>query len=84
MLQDGPGSSDGGTTVTAECNNRCRASRDCPAFQLDYDSSACYKLDTNTDDTAGLLESTDSRTAYFERICLRVPVSSQKTIKYNI
>ena len=25
-----------GNTVTAECNNRCRASLDCPAFLIDY------------------------------------------------
>ena len=29
---------------------RCRASQDCPAFIIEYDEEACYRLDTNTED----------------------------------
>ena len=29
---------------------RCRASLDCPAFLIDYDKEACFKLDTNSED----------------------------------
>ena len=49
---------------------RCRASQDCPAFLIDYDNDACYRLDTNTDDSRELIVDTDRKTNYFEKVCL--------------
>ena len=49
---------------------RCRASQDCPAFLIDYDNDACYRLDTNSDDNRELIVDTDRKTNYFEKVCL--------------
>ena len=40
---------------------RCRASQDCPSFLLDYDRSACFRLNINTDDNRDIVVPTDSR-----------------------
>eukprot|EP00090_Calanus_glacialis_P030486 TRINITY_DN4919_c0_g1_i1.p1 TRINITY_DN4919_c0_g1~~TRINITY_DN4919_c0_g1_i1.p1 ORF type:complete len:724 (-),score=176.09 TRINITY_DN4919_c0_g1_i1:269-2440(-) len=69
-----------GNTVTAECNNRCRASQDCPAFLIDYDNDACYRLDTNSDDNRELIVDTDRKTNYFEKVCLNVPACERAWI----
>ncbi|XP_023343636.1 uncharacterized protein LOC111713076 isoform X2 [Eurytemora carolleeae] len=69
-----------GNTVTAECNNRCRASEDCPAFLIDYEEEACYRLDTNTDDNRELIEPTEKRTNYFEKVCLQAPACEKAWI----
>ena len=50
--------------------SRCRASQDCPAFLIDYDNAACYRLDTNTDDNREIIRDTERKTNYFEKICL--------------
>lgn len=69
-----------GSTVTAECNNRCRATQDCPAFMIDYDNDACYLLDTNTEDSRKLIVNTDRKTNYFEKVCLNVPACAKAWI----
>jgi len=33
-----------GNTVTAECNNRCRASADCLGFLVNYERESCSRL----------------------------------------
>ena len=40
---------------------RCRASQDCPSFLLDYDRSACFRLDINTEDSRELIVPSESR-----------------------
>ena len=42
---------------------RCRASQDCPSFLLDYDKSACFRLDINTEDSRDIIVPTDTRCA---------------------
>jgi len=72
--------SEAGGTVTAQCNNRCRASQDCPSFLLDYDKSACFRLDINTEDSRDIIVPTDTRSAYYEKICLRSPACEKAWI----
>ena len=40
---------------------------------LDYDNTVCYQLDTNSgsDDNRDILITSDTRSAYFEKVCLR-------------
>ena len=59
---------------------RCRELSDCEAFLLDYDKSTCYQLDTNLEDNRELIVSTDSRTGYFEKVCLRAPACEKAWI----
>merc|ERR1719331_3417939 len=59
-----------GNTVTAECNNRCRASLDCPAFLIDYGLEACFRLDSTSEDGRELLVPSGEKTNYFEELCL--------------
>ena len=40
---------------------RCRASQDCPSFLLDYDKSACFRLDINTEDSRDIIVPSDTR-----------------------
>lgn len=60
-----------GNTVTAECNNRCRASSDCPGFLINYERESCFRVDFNTDDRRDDLLASRSRVNYFEKVCLR-------------
>ena len=60
--------------------SRCRASQDCPSFLLDYDKSACFRLDTNTEDRRDLITPALSHSAYFEKICLRSPACEKAWI----
>ena len=46
------------------------SSQDCPAFLIDYDNNAFYRLDTNSDDNRELIVDTDRKTNYFEKVCL--------------
>ena len=59
---------------------RCRELSDCEAFLLDYDNSACYQLDTNLEDNRDLIVNTNSRTGYFEKVCLRAPACEKAWI----
>ena len=52
---------------------RCREISDCRSFLLDYDSSECHQLETNADDNRDLLITSNTRVAYFEKVCLRAP-----------
>jgi len=67
-------------TITALCNNKCREKSDCRSFLLDYDSTFCHQLETNSDDNRDLIISSDKRTAYFEKICLRAPACEKAWI----
>merc|ERR1719431_885922 len=71
-----------GNTVTAECNNRCRASQDCPSFLIDYSASSCWRLDTNTEEDRDLVTpgGPDNKTNYFEKICLNAPACERAWI----
>ncbi|CAG0906160.1 unnamed protein product, partial [Darwinula stevensoni] len=60
-----------GNTVTAECNNRCRSSNNCPAFLVNYDQEACFKLDMNSEGQRDELKPAPARVNYFEKVCLQ-------------
>ena len=60
--------------------SRCRASQDCPSFLLDYDKSACYRLDINTEGSRDIITPALSHSAYFEKICLRSPACEKAWI----
>ena len=47
---------------------------------MDYDSSACYQLETNLEDNRDVIINTDSRTGYFEKVCLRAPACEKAWI----
>ena len=47
---------------------------------LDYDNSACYQLETNLEDNRDIIINTDSRTGYFEKVCLRAPACEKAWI----
>lgn len=69
-----------GNTVTAECNNRCRASLDCPAFLIDYGLEACFRLDSTSEDGRELLVPSGEKTNYFEKVCLNAPACERAWI----
>jgi len=69
-----------GNTVTAECNNRCRASDECPGFVINYERESCFRVDTNTDDLREDLIPATSRLNYFEKVCLKGPVCEKAWI----
>merc|ERR1719433_352854 len=61
-----------GNTVTAECNNRCRASSDCPGFLINYENESCFRVDFNSldlDRQRDVIPSTPTRINYFEKVC---------------
>lgn len=47
---------------------------------LDYDNSACYQLETNLEDNRDIITSTNSRTGYFQKVCLRAPACEKAWI----
>jgi len=69
-----------GNTVTAECNNRCRASSDCPGFLINYERESCFRVDFNTDDRRDDLIPATSRVNYFEKVCLNAPACEKAWI----
>jgi hypothetical protein len=58
-----------GNAVTAECNNRCRVSSDCPGYIVNYEQESCFRMDFNTDDRRDDLIPATSRVNYFEKVC---------------
>jgi len=69
-----------GNTVTAECNNRCRASEECPGYVINYERESCSRVDFNTDDRRDDLIPATSRVNYFEKICLKGPACEKAWI----
>ena len=47
---------------------------------LEYDENVCYQLETNSDDNRDLIIAAETRTAYFEKICLRAPACEKAWI----
>ena len=47
---------------------------------MDYDNSACYQLETNLEDNRDIITSTNSRTGYFQKVCLRAPACEKAWI----
>lgn len=106
------------TPITAECNNRCRRTKDCRGFLVDYSRHTCWSVNhpsqsmstsslvTGGGSTSGLaasnfvldrspapvhLELTSERTAYFEKVCLDVPITEcerawifERVLSYHI
>ncbi|XP_068081538.1 uncharacterized protein [Anabrus simplex] len=67
-----------GSAVTIECGQRCRASRDCPAFLVNYENSSCFRvISTQMTQYVGPVRPIDvvTSTNYFERSCLKVPAN---------
>lgn len=82
------------TPITAECNNRCRRSKSCRAFLVDYSQHTCWSVEhppagqhlhsqTPPVSSFNLLDRaptpihlvpTNQRTAYFEKVCLNLPL----------
>lgn len=72
--------------ITAECNNRCRRNIRCRAFLVDYERHTCYSIEhpasNNQVSQTSLVRTpqpiylipTLERTAYFEKICLNLPL----------
>ena len=67
--------------ITAECNNRCRRSARCRAFLVDYSRHTCWSVEQplgagglSRGPTPIQLAPTTERTAYFEKVCLNLPV----------
>ncbi|CAG2056218.1 unnamed protein product, partial [Timema podura] len=54
---------------------RCRASRDCLGFVVDYDKSACFRVNSSYESQNYSLPHivTIRRYNYFQRTCLRIP-----------
>lgn len=52
-----------GIPITAECNNRCRKSRHCRAFLVDYARQSCYSIESNTQLSSSLASSSPSSQA---------------------
>ena len=50
---------------------RCRSSAACPAFVVDYDRGACFRLDLTSKGRTHLLTPARGHTAYFEKVCLQ-------------
>ena len=50
---------------------RCRVSAACPAFLVDYDRGACFRLDLTSEGRTQLLVPARGHTAYFEKVCLQ-------------
>lgn len=51
---------------------RCRASEDCDGFLVNYESEACFKVETNSADKRADIKPTyDGKVNYFQKVCLR-------------
>nr|CAD7455511.1 unnamed protein product [Timema tahoe] len=65
--------------VTQECVSRCQASRDCLGFVVDYDKSACFRVNSSYEAQNYSLPHivTIRRYNYFQRTCLRMSAGRQ-------
>ncbi|BET00102.1 Zona pellucida-like domain [Nesidiocoris tenuis] len=60
-----------GSSINAECYNRCRESTDCAGYILDYATASCFKVETAPGFEIRLLDSPG--VAYFAKTCLTLP-----------
>ncbi|XP_037068708.1 uncharacterized protein LOC119090015 [Pollicipes pollicipes] len=54
-------------------HRRHASSATCPAYIINYDRSACYRLDLTSEGRTQLLVPVTGHFAYFEKICLQAP-----------
>jgi hypothetical protein len=67
--------------ITADCRVQCDADPlNCPAFQVNYLSARCDRLDRNSQGRQLELIERDGE-SYFERVCLRVPAAARSSCR---
>ncbi|KAK7862887.1 hypothetical protein R5R35_011598 [Gryllus longicercus] len=64
-----------GNAVTAECQQRCLASRNCAGFLVDYTDASCFRAMTNESVINKEPTIPGITTSYYEKSCLNVPRS---------
>ncbi|XP_069974674.1 uncharacterized protein [Penaeus vannamei] len=62
--------SNAGNTVTSDCLSRCRQSRSCSGFLLNYDRESCFRLDRVAYSSGAALQPTLEPINFFEKICI--------------
>ncbi|XP_037803568.1 uncharacterized protein LOC119597980 [Penaeus monodon] len=62
--------SNAGNTVTSDCISRCRQSRICSGFLLNYDRESCFRLDRVAYSSGAALQPTLEPINFFEKICI--------------
>ncbi|ROT64144.1 hypothetical protein C7M84_017930 [Penaeus vannamei] len=60
--------SNAGNTVTSDCLSRCRQSRSCSGFLLNYDRESCFRLDRVAYSSGAALQPTLEPINFFEKI----------------
>lgn len=67
--------------ITADCRLQCDSDPlQCPAFQVNYLSARCDRLDRNSQGRQLELVERDGE-SYFERVCLRVPAAARSSCR---
>ncbi|KAF6211091.1 hypothetical protein GE061_014205 [Apolygus lucorum] len=60
-----------GSSITAECYNRCREAEDCTGYVLEYATASCYKIQMTPTTVLTFIESPG--VSYFFKTCLTLP-----------